>query len=56
MNWFRKASKVEETALDFVSEADRIERKPIARGLPVTLYVLLAGMATKSVHIIGRGQ
>jgi len=46
MSWFRKTPKVDETALDFVSAADRIERKPIARGLPVTLYLLLIGMAT----------
>jgi hemolysin D len=46
MSWFRKSQKVDETELDFVSAADRIERKPIARGLPVTLYLLLAGMAT----------
>ena len=46
MNWFRKAARVDEAALDFVTDADRIERKPIARGLPVTLYLLLASMAT----------
>jgi hemolysin D len=42
MSLMRRSRAAGDETLDFVSAADRIEREPIARGMPLVLHALLA--------------
>jgi hemolysin D len=42
MTFGRRSRAASDGALDFVSAADRVEREPISRGMPLVLYALIA--------------